>query len=57
MDALLTTLAESSPVAVVALFAIWRISLVMMVLAEALVQVATSSTENVTEMIEQQTTT
>lgn len=53
MDALLTTLAESSPVAVVAIFSIWRISLVMIVLAEALVTVATSSTETVTDLVEQ----
>lgn len=54
MDELLTVLAESSPVAVVALFSIWRISIVMMVLAKALVEVATSSTETVTELVEKQ---
>lgn len=49
MDALLTTLAESSPVSVVAIFALWRISIVMMVLAEALVQVTVPSKESLSE--------
>lgn len=55
MDALLTNLAESSPVAVVAIFALWRISIVMIVLADALVTVATSQADNVTDLVEKQT--
>lgn len=53
MDALLTTLAESSPIAVVAIFTIWRISIVMMVLVEGFVKVATASTDTVTDLVEQ----
>ncbi len=54
MDALLTELAKQSPVAVVAIFSIWRISIVMMVLANALVEVATANSENVSDLVEKQ---
>lgn len=54
MDALLTELAKQSPVALLGLFAIWRMSIVMIVLANALVTVATASSDNVSELVEYQ---
>lgn len=52
MDALLTSLAETSPVAVVGLFAIWRLSLVVMKLADALVASTQASAGNVTDLVD-----
>ncbi len=51
MDALLQNLAESSPVAVVAIFALWRISVVMVVLADGLVRVVEASEARLSEKI------
>lgn len=52
MEALLTSLAEQSPVAVVSLFAIWRISMVMMVLVEGFVAITTAASDNLTELVD-----
>lgn len=53
MDALLTQLAESSPISVVAIFTIWRMSIIMMKLVDGFVTVASASTETVTELVDQ----
>lgn len=54
MDALLQTLAESSPIAVVSIVAIWRISAVMMTLVNAFVVITTAQSETVTELVDKQ---
>lgn len=55
MEQLLLSLADASPVAVVAIFALWRMSLVMIKLADSLVEIATANSENVGELIESKT--
>jgi len=52
MDELFMNLAKSSPIAVVAIFALWRMSVVMVVIAEGLVQSSLSKTEAVNENTE-----
>ncbi len=52
MDALLTSLAETSPVSVVGIFAIWRLSLVVITLADALVASTQASAGNVTDLVD-----
>ena len=54
MEQLLQNLAEASPVAVVAIYSIWRISIVMIALSEALVKIATAQSESITELVEKQ---
>lgn len=54
MDTLLTSLAEQSPVAVVAIFSIWRISMVMMTLVNAFVAMAEANSDNVTDLVDKQ---
>ena len=55
MDALLQTLAESSPIAAVSIVAIWRISAVMMKLVDAFVDITKAQADSVTDLIEKQT--
>lgn len=55
MDALLQTLAESSPIAVVSIVAIWRISAVMMTLVNAFVEITTAQSKSVGVLVEQHT--
>lgn len=45
MEELFMNLAKSSPIAVVAIFALWRMSIVMVVIAEGLVKSAQQRTE------------
>lgn len=52
MEQILLNLAEASPVALVAVYSIWRISIVMLKLADALVQVSQSNANNVTELVD-----
>lgn len=52
MDALLTALAESSPVAAVGLFAIWRLSVVVIKLADAVVASDKRNAENFTNLVD-----
>lgn len=52
MEQLLLSLADASPVAVVAIFSIWRISIVMVALTNALVDVTKARTSNVSELVE-----
>lgn len=52
MDALLTALAESSPVAAVGLFAIWRLSVVVIKLADALVESNKVSAGNFRDLVD-----
>jgi len=52
MEQLLLSLADASPVAVVAIFSIWRISIVMVALTKALVEVTASQSQNVTELVD-----
>ncbi len=51
MEVLFQSLAESSPVAVVSLFAIWRISVVMVALADALVLISKMAAEQPKEIM------
>lgn len=55
MDALLSQLAESSPIALVSIFAIWRMSIVMIGLANALVEIATAQSDTVEVLVEKST--
>lgn len=52
MEQLLLSLADASPVAVVAIFSIWRISIVTVALANALVETVKAQTQSVTELVE-----
>jgi hypothetical protein len=52
MEQLLLSLADASPVAVVAIFSIWRLSVVMITLSSALVEIAKSQSANVTELVD-----
>lgn len=52
METLLNELASSSPISVIAIFTIWRMSLIMMTLVEAFVAIAREQSENVTELVE-----
>ena len=52
MEQLLLSLADASPVALVAIFSIWRISIVMVELTRALVDTAKAQSDNVTELVE-----
>ncbi len=52
MDELLLRMAESSPVALVSIFSIWRISVVMIALTNALVETSKAQSANVAEMVE-----
>ena len=52
MEQLLIEIAKQSPVALVAVIAIWRISLVMMVLVEGFVKVATNASDSLAGMAE-----
>jgi len=52
MEELLMRMAESSPVALVAIFSIWRISIVMVALTNALVETAKAQAGNVSDLVE-----
>jgi len=52
MEQLLIEIAKQSPVALVAVFAIWRMSIVMVSIADGLVKIATSNAESVADMAE-----
>lgn len=54
MDNILFEIAKQSPVAIVALFAIYRMSVVMISIAEGLVKIATQNTESIAEVLEAQ---
>lgn len=52
MDELLTALAESSPISVVAIFCIWRMSVIMMTLVNAFVVITTAQSDTVAELVD-----
>ena len=52
MDALLSQLAESSPIALVAIFSIWRMSIVMVETSRALVEIATAQSDTVENLVD-----
>lgn len=52
MDPLVSTFIESSPIAAVAIFTIWRMSIVMVALVEGFVSIASAQSETVTELVE-----
>ena len=52
LDQLLLSLAEASPVALVAIFAMWRNSKVTCTLATALVETVKAQSHSVTELVE-----
>ncbi len=52
MDGLLLSLAESSPLAVVSLFAIWRMSVVMVALSDALAEVSKQRADLQADIVE-----
>lgn len=50
MEQLLIEIAKQSPVALVAVFALWRMSIVMIAIADGLVTIATSNAASVADM-------
>ncbi len=52
MEQLLLSLADASPVAAVAIFSIWRMSVVMVALTKALVETAQAQAESVAGLVE-----
>ncbi len=55
MEQIVQTLAESSPIAVVSVVAIWRISAVMMTLVNAFVLITTAQSDTVGELVDKAT--
>ena len=52
MEQLFLSLADASPVAAVAIFSIWRLSVVMVALTKGLVDITAAQSHNVTELVE-----
>lgn len=52
MEQLLIEIAKQSPVALVAVFALWRMSIVMIALAEGLVKIATQNSDSLADIVE-----
>lgn len=52
MDPLISQFIESSPIAGVAIFTIWRMSIVMISLVDGFVNIATAQSDTVTELVE-----
>jgi len=52
MEQLLSNLADASPVALVAIFSIWRMSITMVALTKALVETAKAQSDNVSDLVE-----
>lgn len=50
IEQILLNLAEGSPVALVAVFAIWRLSIVMVKLSEALVEISKKNADTIAAM-------
>lgn len=54
MEQLFLNLAESSPVTLVAIYSIWRISVVMIKLADSLVEVTKANAASVSDLVDKQ---